>query len=40
MRKALTIPGMMAALYLLILLYFKMRGGYKTVHIEGAGKEA
>ena len=34
------VPAMMAVLYLLILFYFKMQGGYKTVHIEGAGKAA
>jgi hypothetical protein len=27
-------------LYLLLILYFKARGGYKQVHIEGAGKTA
>ncbi len=31
------IPAAMAAIYLLLLLYFKSIGGYKTVHIEGAG---
>ena len=31
------IPAMMAAIYLLLLLYFKTRGGYKRVHIEGTG---
>ena len=43
-RKALkwtsVVPATMAVLYLLILLFFKMKGGYKTVHIEGSGKEA
>jgi hypothetical protein len=34
------VPATMAALYFLILMYFKMKGGYKTVHIEGIGKEA
>lgn len=28
------IPGIMAAIYLLMLLYFKMIGGYKVVHIK------
>jgi MFS transporter, DHA2 family, metal-tetracycline-proton antiporter len=31
------IPLTMAAIYLLILLYFKSIGGYKPVHIEGTG---
>jgi hypothetical protein len=25
----------MAAIYLLLLIYFKSIGGYKTVHLEG-----
>jgi hypothetical protein len=29
------IPAIMAVFYLLILLYFRMIGGYKTVHIVG-----
>lgn len=28
------VPAMMAVLYLLLILYFKARGGYKAVHIE------
>jgi hypothetical protein len=28
------IPAAMAVIYLLILLYFKMIGGYKPVHID------
>src|ERR1043166_8370241 len=31
------IPGTMAVIYLLLLLYFKAIGGYKTVHLEGTG---
>ena len=31
------IPAAMAAIYLLILLYFKSIGGYKAVHLEGTG---
>lgn len=31
------IPAAMAAIYLLLLIYFKSIGGYKPVHIEGAG---
>ncbi|MBI4626495.1 MAG: hypothetical protein HY736_25160 [Verrucomicrobia bacterium] len=30
------IPAIMAAIYLLLLLYFKALGGYKTVHLGGA----
>jgi len=31
------IPATMAVIYLLLLIYFKGIGGYKTVHLEGAG---
>lgn len=34
------IPAIMAVIYLLLLLYFKAIGGYKPVHIEGAGHES
>ncbi len=34
------VPGAMAALYLLLILYFKSKGGYKSVHIEGTGASA
>lgn len=34
------VPATMAVLYLLIFLYFKAKGGYKAVHIEGSGKDA
>jgi hypothetical protein len=34
------IPATMAASFLILLLYFKARGGYKQVHIEGAGHNA
>ncbi len=30
------IPATMAAIYLLLLIYFKSIGGYKAVHLEGA----
>jgi MFS family permease len=33
------VPALMAVLYLLILLYFKMTGGYKPVVLEGGGRE-
>jgi MFS family permease len=32
------IPATMAAIYLLLLFYFKAIGGYKTVHIESSGR--
>jgi MFS family permease len=34
------VPLTMAVLYLLLILYFKAKGGYKQVHIEGAGHDA
>ncbi|MBI3417768.1 MAG: MFS transporter [Verrucomicrobia bacterium] len=34
------IPATMALIYLLLFLYFRVIGGYKTVHIEGVSKEA
>jgi MFS family permease len=34
------VPATMAVLYLLLILYFKAKGGYKQVHIEGAGAQA
>jgi MFS family permease len=40
LRVTAFIPMAMAALYLLILLYFKAKGGYKAVHIEGSGHTA
>ncbi len=33
------IPATMAVIYLLLLLYFKVIGGYKVVHIEGVEQE-
>jgi hypothetical protein len=30
----------MAFLYLCLILYFRAKGGYKQVHIEGVGKAA
>jgi MFS family permease len=33
------IPAAMAAIYLLLFLYFKSIGGYKPVHIEKVGRE-
>ena len=34
------LPLAMAIGYLLLILYFRMRGGYRQVHIEGTGKAA
>jgi MFS family permease len=33
------IPATMAVIYFLLILYFKARGGYKQVHIEGGGSD-
>jgi MFS family permease len=40
LKMTAAIPAMMAALYLLLILYFKAKGGYRQVHIEGVGKQA
>jgi MFS family permease len=34
------VPLTMAVLYLGLILYFKSKGGYRTVHLEGSGKAA
>jgi MFS family permease len=34
------VPLVMAVGYLLLVLYFKAKGGYKQVHIEGSGEKA
>lgn len=34
------VPAAMAVCYLLLIFYFKARGGYKQVHIEGSGGDA
>jgi MFS family permease len=34
------VPLAMAGVYLLLILYFRARGGYKQVHIEGMGHQA
>jgi hypothetical protein len=34
------VPAIMAVGYLLLILYFKAKGGYQQVHIEGVGKQA
>jgi MFS family permease len=40
LRVTAAIPATMAAIYLVLILYFKARGGYKQVHIEGSGHGA
>jgi MFS family permease len=40
LRMTAAVPAAMALLYLLLILYFKTRGGYKQVHIEGTGHGA
>ena len=40
LRTTAAIPATMAVLYLLIILYFKTKGGYKQVHIAGTGHGA
>jgi len=34
------IPAAMAAIYLMLLIYFKAIGGYKAVHLAGTSAEA
>ena len=40
LRVTAALPATMAVIYLLLILYFKARGGYKQVHIEGTGHGA
>ncbi len=40
LRMTAAIPATMATLFLILILYFKARGGYKQVHIEGTGEGA
>ncbi|MDB6124819.1 MAG: Major Facilitator Superfamily protein [Pedosphaera sp.] len=40
LKMTAAIPATMAILYLCLILYFKARGGYKPVHIEGTGHDA
>ncbi len=40
LKMTAAIPATMAVLYLVLILYFKAKGGYKAVHIIGVGKEA
>jgi len=40
LRVTAGIPATMAVLFLLLILYFKAKGGYKQVHIEGTGEGA
>lgn len=34
------VPATMALVYLLLIIYFKAKGGYRQVHIEGMGHQA
>jgi len=40
LRVTAAVPATMALCYLVLIVYFKARGGYKQVHIEGAGTAA
>ena len=40
LKATAAVPALMAVLYLGILLYFRAKGGYKPVHIEGTGHNA
>jgi hypothetical protein len=40
LRYTAAVPATMAVCYLLLILIFKARGGYKQVHIEGTGEQA
>jgi MFS family permease len=40
LRLTAAIPATMAILYLALILYFRAKGGYKQVHIEGSGHQA
>mgnify|MGYP003574942893 CR=1 FL=1 len=35
MKVTAAVPALMAVLYLLLIVYFRMKGGYKAVHLEG-----
>jgi len=37
LRMTAAIPATMATIFLILILYFRARGGYKPVHIEGVG---
>jgi len=40
LKMTAAIPATMAVLYLLIIVYFRAKGGYRAVHIEGTGAQA
>lgn len=40
LRVTAAVPATMAVLYLLLILYFRSKGGYRQVHIEGSGEAA
>ena len=39
MQITAAIPATMAACYLLLVLYFMAKGGYKAVHLDASGRE-
>src|SRR5580704_3796469 len=39
LSKQAVLPAIMFVCYLGLLMYFKTKGGYKQVHIEGPGKD-
>ncbi len=40
LKTTAALPATMAVCYLLLILYFKSKGGYKQVHISGSGHDA
>jgi len=40
LRMTAAIPATMATIYLCVILYFRAKGGYRAVHIEGTGQRA
>jgi hypothetical protein len=40
LKATAAVPAIMAICYLGLILYFKARGGYRQVHVEGAGEGA
>ena len=34
LKKTAIVPAIMAVLYLLLILYFKAKGGYKALHVS------
>jgi MFS family permease len=40
LRMTAAVPAAMATIYLLVIVYFRAKGGYRVVHIEGTGAGA